>query len=242
MLARLAVGGLPATPIMRWLQERGGPLERFSQAMLLRVPAGLAAGSIWRRRLRRCWIITTRCGCGSMRAADAAERRLRTGGLRCAAGGGCGRRPACGGSMSAVVDDGGVARADRGGGGRLRSGRLDPAAGVMVQAVWFDAGAARAGRLLADDPSSCGRWGVVADPGAGPCGGLAGDRGRAGGCAAAAGDVVPALGGAACGACAGRQRCAGAFVLARDAERAVAAAGRRSGSMRCATRWARPGI
>ena len=26
--------------------------------------------------------------------------------------------------------------------------RLDPAAGVMVQAVWFDAGAARAGRLL----------------------------------------------------------------------------------------------
>ena len=36
-----AIGGLPATPIMRWLKERGGPLERFSQAMLLRVPAGL---------------------------------------------------------------------------------------------------------------------------------------------------------------------------------------------------------
>ena len=28
------------------------------------------------------------------------------------------------------------------------AGRLDPAAGVMVQAVWFDAGAARSGRLL----------------------------------------------------------------------------------------------
>ena len=42
----LAVGGLPATPIMRWLQERGGPLGRFSQAMLLRVPAGLAAGAL----------------------------------------------------------------------------------------------------------------------------------------------------------------------------------------------------
>ena len=34
--------GVPATPIMRWLKERGGPLGRFSQSMLLRVPAGLS--------------------------------------------------------------------------------------------------------------------------------------------------------------------------------------------------------
>ena len=27
---------------MRWLQERGGPLDGFSQSMLLRVPAGLS--------------------------------------------------------------------------------------------------------------------------------------------------------------------------------------------------------
>ena len=39
--AGLASGRLPATPIMRWLKERGGPLGRFSQSMLLRVPAGL---------------------------------------------------------------------------------------------------------------------------------------------------------------------------------------------------------
>ncbi len=39
--ARHAVGRLPATPIMRWLKERGGPLNRFSQSMLLSVPAGL---------------------------------------------------------------------------------------------------------------------------------------------------------------------------------------------------------
>ena len=39
--AGLAVGSIVATPIMRWLAERGGPLERFSQSMLLRVPAGL---------------------------------------------------------------------------------------------------------------------------------------------------------------------------------------------------------
>jgi hypothetical protein len=30
-----------ATPIMRWLLERGGPIDRFHQAMLLQVPAGL---------------------------------------------------------------------------------------------------------------------------------------------------------------------------------------------------------
>ena len=37
----LATGALPATPIMRWLAEHGGPIERFNQAMLLQVPAGL---------------------------------------------------------------------------------------------------------------------------------------------------------------------------------------------------------
>src|SRR5262249_4067030 len=36
----VAVGGLPATPIMRWLIERGGPIDDFHQAMVLRVPAG----------------------------------------------------------------------------------------------------------------------------------------------------------------------------------------------------------
>jgi Condensation domain/Phosphopantetheine attachment site len=35
------IGGLPPTPIMRWLRERGGPIERFNQAILLQVPAGL---------------------------------------------------------------------------------------------------------------------------------------------------------------------------------------------------------
>ena len=57
----------------------------------------------------------------------------------------------------------------------------------------------------------------------------------AGGCAAAARDLVPALGAAACGACAGRKRGGGAFVLERGAEQAFAAAGggqARSGARR----------
>ena len=96
------------------------------------------------------------------------------------------------------------------------------------------------GRLWLCDPSSGGRRGVVADPGAGPCGGVAGGRGGAGGCAAAAGDVVPALGGAACGAC------AGARALCRSFR---SGAGMRSkpslllvrGAARCGARHARHG-
>src|SRR5260370_30259641 len=40
-LPDIAIGALPLTPIMHWLLERGGPIGRFSQAMLLQVPAGL---------------------------------------------------------------------------------------------------------------------------------------------------------------------------------------------------------
>ena len=41
-VARRASGHLPLTPIMGWLSERGGPIDRFSQGMLLQVPAGLS--------------------------------------------------------------------------------------------------------------------------------------------------------------------------------------------------------
>src|ERR1700724_4004967 len=40
-LRDVATGLLPLTPIMHWLMERGGPLERFHQARLLARPAGL---------------------------------------------------------------------------------------------------------------------------------------------------------------------------------------------------------
>ena len=131
-LARLAIGGLPATPIMRWLRSAA---DR-SAGSARRCCCGCRRGCrkrICGRRLARCSIITMRCGCGSM-----GRRRTGTGGWRLrrrmrlrpgpgAAGGGRRSRR------------GGVARADRGGGGG-GGGRLDPAAGVMVQAVWFDAG------------------------------------------------------------------------------------------------------
>src|SRR5256712_7345160 len=44
--ADIAIGGLAPTPIMRWLLERGGRLDRFNQAMLLQVPAGGRQGGL----------------------------------------------------------------------------------------------------------------------------------------------------------------------------------------------------
>ncbi len=37
------IGAVDATPVMAWFLDRGGPLERFSQSMLLRVPAATQA-------------------------------------------------------------------------------------------------------------------------------------------------------------------------------------------------------
>jgi len=34
-LPDIAIGGVVATPIMRWVLERGGRIDRFNQAMLL---------------------------------------------------------------------------------------------------------------------------------------------------------------------------------------------------------------
>ena len=63
--ADIAVGELPATPIMRWLARARRADRRFSQAMLLTVPAGLGDRASVRRAADACSTITTRCGCGS---------------------------------------------------------------------------------------------------------------------------------------------------------------------------------
>ena len=139
-LARLAIGGLPATPIMRWLKERGGPFDRFSQAMLLRVPAGLseehlraAVGALLDHhdalRLR-------------LDVTAAGEWRLEIAPPDAVAAGACVRRVAVGGVDDAQLRGLIAVEAE------AAEGRLDPAAGVMMQAVWFDAGGARAGHLL----------------------------------------------------------------------------------------------
>ncbi|MFD7257553.1 amino acid adenylation domain-containing protein [Streptomyces sp. NPDC059874] len=134
----LGIGEVQLTPTIHWLRERGGPIGRFNQSMLLQAPADLTeehlTGALQvvldhhdalRARLTRDtgqWRLEV-----PERGIDAASRLLR-------------------------VDAAGLDAADL---RRLTSreseaawGRIDPDAGVMLQAVWFDAGAGRPGRLL----------------------------------------------------------------------------------------------
>ena len=169
-LLDIATGALPATPIMHWLLERGGPIERFNQAMLLQVPAGLQRRSSVRRAAGRAR--SSRC------VAAAADRmRRRRGAWRW-------RRPARWLPADCLrridirgLDDAGLRAciAEAGAGGRAPAcpcGRGDAAGGVVRRR--------RAGvrPSAADDPSSRGGRGVVAHPGAGACGGVGGDCAR----------------------------------------------------------------
>ena len=137
----IATGALPLTPIMHWLLERGGPIERFNQALLLQVPAGLHEAHLIgalqavldHHDALRLRLIVPAQGAGfSLEVLPAgrvdAKRCLR-------------RIDVCG-----LDED--ARRACIGQQAQAAEARLAPAAGVMVQAVWFDAGAEQAGRLL----------------------------------------------------------------------------------------------
>ena len=190
-----AVGGFPATPIMHWLLERGGPIDRFNQAVLLQVPAALREEHL----LAALEAVLDHHDALRLRIAAAPVDGLPfeiapRGSVDAAA---CLRRIDVG-----DLDDAAL---------RLRiaeeaqaaEGRLAPSAGVMLQAVWFDAGVARAGRLLltvhhlsVDGVS----WRILVPDLAAAWQSIAQGRQPV---AAAAQQFVPPLCAAACGACAG---------------------------------------
>ena len=134
------VGPVPLLPIVHWMRERGGPINRFNQTMMVVVPADLGMARLetalqavldqhdaLRTRLRRTGGVIWNLEIppkGDVRAATCLQR----------------------------VDIAGLSTADTTAlvGAQVQRAwdRLDPEAGVMVQAVWFDAGPARPGRLL----------------------------------------------------------------------------------------------
>ena len=135
------VGRFTPTPIVHWLMRRGGPMERFVQAMLLQVPAALGEHHLLaalqamldhHHALRMRLVLPDDgsapmgeiAAVGSLDAA-AVARRVDITGLDAAA-------------REAVIH----AQAEH------ALARLSPVAGVMLQAVWFDAGALTSGRLL----------------------------------------------------------------------------------------------
>ena len=140
--ADIATGEVPPTPIMRWLLERGGAIDRFSQAMLLQVPAGMQGDHL----VGALQSVLDHHDALRLRLDGAARQhppwRLEVAPPGTVAAGDCLRRIDIGG-----LDEEGL-RACIAAQAQAAEGRLAPAAGVMVQAVWFDAGAAAAGRLL----------------------------------------------------------------------------------------------
>ncbi|MGH3870236.1 MAG: amino acid adenylation domain-containing protein [Pseudonocardiaceae bacterium] len=134
------VGSLPLLPIVQRRSEQSGPSKRYNQYILVQVPAAADWAALdrilqavldrhdgLRQRLTRhapgSWSLET-TAVGSVRAADLL-RRVDTAGLDTAA-------------VRAVI----AVESD------AATARLDPDAGVMLQAVWFDAGRTEQGRLL----------------------------------------------------------------------------------------------
>ncbi|MGA5817950.1 amino acid adenylation domain-containing protein [Kitasatospora sp. NPDC094028] len=143
-VADSGLGCVPATPVMRWLFGRGGPLGRFNQSMLLNVPAGLTEEHLTaalqavldRHDALRARLVPA----GAEAAADGPELDVPpTGAVRAAE---LIRR------IDLTVPGGPALRELVAREGEAAEGRLDPERGVMVQAVWFDAGPDAPGRLL----------------------------------------------------------------------------------------------
>ncbi|MFF9984460.1 condensation domain-containing protein [Streptomyces erythrochromogenes] len=126
------VGPVGPTPVMEWLDGRGGPADRYYQYLVVRTPAGLTgegAAEVLQAVLdRHDMLRVVRDGCGwrtrpagSVRAAECL-RRVATPGHEATAG--------------EVAREVHAAR-----------DRLSVRGGVIVQAVWFDAGAGLPGAL-----------------------------------------------------------------------------------------------
>ena len=126
---------------MHWLLGRGGSIRRFSQSMLLEVRAKLTEEQlvgVLQALLDHHDALRLRL----VGASDSAEWSLEIpepGTIKAA---GCVRRVEVsgldeGGRLACMVEQAEAAQA-----------RLEPEAGLMLQAVWFDAGPEQAGRLL----------------------------------------------------------------------------------------------
>ncbi|MEU9379301.1 amino acid adenylation domain-containing protein, partial [Streptomyces sp. NPDC048255] len=139
--ADTGTGKMPLLPVMHRLRERGGPIGRYSQSKVLRVPADLGLERLTdalqavfdhhdalRMSLKRAvnggeWELEIRER-GAVRAADCVER-VDVSGLE-------------GDALNTVRKQRSDAAWDR----------ISPEQGAMFQAVWYDAGPGRSGELL----------------------------------------------------------------------------------------------
>ncbi|HLG56797.1 MAG TPA: non-ribosomal peptide synthase/polyketide synthase, partial [Vicinamibacterales bacterium] len=136
-----AVGSLPATPMMRWLQARGGPVDRFHQALLLPVPSGVDERAIVHAlqalmdchdALRLRIVGTAPDGSWALQIAPPGTVRAEVSVQRL--------------TVTALVSE--LAEAQLARAAREAVARLAPDMGLMLQAVLVDAGPAATGQLL----------------------------------------------------------------------------------------------
>ncbi|WP_235018411.1 condensation domain-containing protein [Thermomonospora echinospora] len=130
------IGPVPATPIMHWLQERGGAFDGFHQSVLLRTPGGLDTDHL-------AGALQTLLDHHDMLRLRLDEDRRPV------------VRPAGEVDAAALVHRVDIAWLDADKAARVLAeqataarDRLDPAAGVMAQLVHLDAGPDAQGRLL----------------------------------------------------------------------------------------------
>ncbi len=133
------IGPVEPTPIVRWLAGRPGTWDHFSQSVTVTVPAGMSAAQLVAALQavldRHDMLRSVRVGSGSGMHLTVREPGTVDAAARV-------RRVDC----SRVYDEAdldAVAAWER----AASVSRLDPAAGVMVQVAWCDAGPERAGRL-----------------------------------------------------------------------------------------------
>ena len=127
----VGTGDVPATPIVRWLLDGGTPVRGYYQSMVLWTPAGAdldrLTGAVQALLDRHDLLRATLLPGGTLRVpagAAASVSHVDTTGLH-------------GDALRNLVAEQVAAAA----------ARLDPEAGAMVQAVWFDAGDGRPGQL-----------------------------------------------------------------------------------------------
>ena len=114
------VGPVPATPIMRWLQAVDGPVDQFNQTMVAAAPAGVTEADVEvvvqalldRHAMLRLRVDTDGAGGWSLTVPEPGSVHARD----------------CLSTVDVLSDEALVA---------ARS-RLDPAAGVMLSALWVD--------------------------------------------------------------------------------------------------------
>ncbi|MFJ9351606.1 non-ribosomal peptide synthase/polyketide synthase [Streptomyces sp. NPDC101237] len=133
-------GAVPLTPIMRALLDRGGPLAAYHQAALIRTPADLTEPGLLtvlgalaaRHDMLRARLV--RAPEPTLRVPAAQDTDVRTWLTRA--------------DVHDTAADESALRVAIARHARTALAGLDPDAGAMVRAVWFDAGPGRPGRLL----------------------------------------------------------------------------------------------